>query len=206
MKKIFTSMVVALMMAALPSQAQFSYGITAGLNMTNMSFSDELDNADTSNKSGFFIGPTVTFNIPVVGLGIDASALYDQRESKIGDESIKSQTIQIPVNLRYGIGLGNMANVFVFAGPQFGFKVGGDKTIEEDVNVAKQEWSMKSSNLSLNVGLGAMALSRLQVKLNYNIALGKTGEFEETDIVNNTKHVFGDAKANSWQISLAYFF
>jgi opacity protein-like surface antigen len=204
MKKIFTSMVVALMMMAAPAQAQLSYGIMGGLNMTKMSYSEDVVNE--SDKTGFFIGPTINFTIPVVGLGIDASALYDQRESKIGEETIKTQTIQIPVNLRYGIGLGDMASVFVFAGPQFGFKVGGDKTLAEEANVAKEEWTMKSSNLSLNLGLGAMALSHLQVKINYNIALGKTGEFEYTDVVTNTKKVTGDAKANSWQVSLAYLF
>ena len=204
MKKIFTSMVVALMMMAAPAQAQLSYGIMGGLNMTKMSYSEDVQ--DESNKTGFFVGPTINFTIPVVGLGIDASALYDQRESKIGEETIKTQTIQIPVNLRYGIGLGDMASVFVFAGPQFGFKVGGDKTLVEKANVAKEEWTMKSSNLSLNLGLGAMALSHLQVKINYNIALGKTGEFEYTDVVTNTKKVIGDAKANSWQVSLAYLF
>lgn len=210
MKKIFTSMVVALVMMAIPANAQLNFGVMGGLNMTSMSYGGDQASAienNAKNKSGFFIGPTVNFTLPVVGLGIDASALYDQREAKnADDETIKSQTIQIPVNVRYGFGLGNLANVFVFAGPQFGFKVGGDKTLEEQVNVAKSEWTMKGSNLSLNLGLGAMALNHLQVKLNYNIALGKTGEFEYTDVVANTKKVVGDAKANSWQISVAYLF
>jgi len=205
MKKIFTSMVVALMMMVAPAQAQLKFGVMGGLNMTQMSFSSDIkDNA--SNKAGFFIGPTVNFTIPVVGLGIDAAALYDQREAKNDDTSIKSQSIQIPVNLRYGIGLGNMASVFAFAGPQFGFNLSSDKTLSETANVAKTEWTMKKSNLSLNIGVGAMLLGHLQAKLNYNIALGKTGEFEYSDMIGNTKKVIGDAKANAWQISVAYFF
>lgn len=208
MKKIFTSMVVALVMMAIPANAQLNFGVMGGLNMTQMSYSESEFEDNAKNNAGFFIGPTVNFTLPVVGLGIDASALYDQRSAKTtdSDEEFKSQTIQIPVNVRYGFGLGNMASVFVFAGPQFGFKIGGDKTLEEQVNVAKSEWTMKGSNLSLNLGLGAMALNHLQVKLNYNIALGKTGEFEYTDVVANTKKVVGDAKANSWQISVAYLF
>ena len=69
------------------------------------------------------------FTLPIVGLGIDASALYDQREAELkyegrDPETFKTQSINIPINLRYGIGLGNTANLFLFAGPQFGFNVG----------------------------------------------------------------------------------
>lgn len=206
MKKLFTTMVVALMLMAIPANAQFQWGLTGGLNLTNMSLDADGMKENVKNNAGFFIGPTVKFTLPLVGIGIDASALYDQRSAKNDGEEIKSQTIQIPVNVRYGVGLGSLASVFAFAGPQFGFKVGGDKTLSEVAEVAKSEWTMKSSNLSLNLGVGATVLGHLQAKVNYNIALGKTGEFEYTDVVSNTKKIVGDAKANSWQISVAYLF
>jgi hypothetical protein len=197
MKKLFAVVLMAVAFA-MPSKAQFSWGIQAGLNMSNVSVKDAVDNAGEAVKSrtGFFVGPTVKFTLPIVGLGIDASALYDQREGKAGTETIKSQSLQIPVNVRYGIGLGSIAEVFAFAGPQFGFKLSGDK------NFGSEEWTLKSSNLSANIGIGATVLSKLQAKLNYNIALGKTGEFKDKDIAKE----IGSAKFNAWQISLAYFF
>ena len=199
MKKIFAVVLLAVAFA-MPSKAQFSWGIQAGLNMSNISVKDAADNAGTAVKSrtGFFVGPTVKFTLPLVGLGIDASALYDQREGKAGDETIKSQSIQIPINVRYGFGLGSVAEVFAFAGPQFGFKLSGDK----DFGVA--EWTLKSSNLSANIGIGATVLSKLQAKLNYNIALGKTGEVDAT-VAGVTKEI-SSAKFNAWQVSLAWFF
>jgi hypothetical protein len=199
MKKIFAVVLLAVAFA-MPSKAQFSWGIQAGLNMSNISVKDAADNVGTAVKSrtGFFVGPTVKFTLPLVGLGIDASALYDQREGKAGDETIKSQSIQIPINVRYGFGLGSVAEVFAFAGPQFGFKLSGDKDWAGDA----AEWTLKSSNLSANIGIGATVLSKLQAKLNYNIALGKTGEFKDKDIAKE----IGSAKFNAWQISLAYFF
>lgn len=199
MKKIFAVVLLAVAFA-MPSKAQFSWGIQAGLNMSNISVKDAADNVGTAVKSrtGFFVGPTVKFTLPLVGLGIDASALYDQREGKAGDETIKSQSIQIPINVRYGFGLGSVAEVFAFAGPQFGFKLSGDK----DFGVA--EWTLKSSNLSANIGIGATVLSKLQAKLNYNIALGKTGEVDAT-VAGVTKEL-GSAKFNAWQVSLAWFF
>jgi hypothetical protein len=198
MKKFFAVVLMAVAFA-MPSKAQVSFGIQAGLNMTNISTEDAA--ASVKSRTGFFVGPTVKFSLPIVGLGIDASALYDQREGKAGDETFKSQSIQVPINLRYGFGLGSLAEIFAFAGPQFGFKLGGDKTWDQ---VA--EWTLKSSNLSANVGIGATVAGHLQAKLNYNFALGKTGDVDAWDAVKKTYENVGNAKFSAWQISLAWFF
>ena len=206
MKKIFAVVLLAVAFA-MPSKAQFSWGIQAGLNMSNISVKDAADNVGTAVKSrtGFFVGPTVKFTLPLVGLGIDASALYDQREGRAEvagmSETIKSSSIQIPINVRYGFGLGSVAEVFAFAGPQFGFKLSGDKDWAGNAD----EWTLKSSNLSANIGIGATVLSKLQAKLNYNIALGKTGEMKGKDAAGVMQEI-GSAKFNAWQVSLAWFF
>lgn len=217
MKKLFTAAIVALsmMFGANNAQAQVQFGIKGGLNVTSMSL-DKDKLLDTENQAGFFIGPTVKFTLPIVGLGIDASALYDQREAKAkikgdGDEKnitsarLKTQAINIPINLRYGVGLGSVANVFFFAGPQFGFNVGDkNKSIFQDA----AEWKLKSSNFSVNVGLGFTVLSHLQVSANYNIACGKTGDVTFSDAANTAfQDVLGkNGKANAWQVGLAYYF
>ncbi len=172
MKKFFT-LVVLLATMTVAAQAQVKFGVKGGLNLTNMKFDNSI--VDKSNQTGFFIGPTINFTLPVVGLGIDASALYDQRSAKIegSDDKLKQQSIQIPVNLRYGFGLGNTASFYIFAGPQFGFNI-GDKTTNLLNNAL--EWRLKDSNLSANLGVGLMLLNHLQVSANYNVALGTTGE------------------------------
>jgi len=203
MKKFITLIVMAVALA-MPSQAQIKWGIMGGLNMSNISVKDAASDYKGAIKSraGFFVGPTAKLTLPIVGLGIDAAALYDQREGKAGDETIKSQTIQVPINVRYGIGIGSLAEVFAFAGPQFGFKLGGGK------DFGASEWTLKSSNLSANIGVGATVLGHLQAKINYNIALGKTGEMKYQDPTDVTKAVktLGGAKFNAWQVSVAYLF
>ena len=205
MKKVLTLIVMAVAFA-MPSNAQIKFGLQGGLNLTNISdFSlnaQGLENA-VKNKAGFFIGPTVKFTLPIVGLGIDAAALYDHREAKTNDQTIKSQSIQIPINARYGFGIGSIAEIFAFAGPQFGFNI-GDKTKNLYNDVA--QWTLKSSNFSVNLGIGATVLSHLQLKLNYNIALGKTGEVEIKDAATSAWKTITGAKANAWQISAAYYF
>lgn len=193
------------MLFATSASAQIDFGVKGGLNVTSMSLSSDV--FDASNQAGFFIGPTVKFTLPIVGLGVDASALYDQRSAKIGVEksdgelsgerTAKQQQIAIPINLRYGIGLGDAANIFFFAGPQFGFNV-GDK--EQKLWNQASDWKLKTSNFSINLGLGATLVKHLQVSANYNIACGTTGEVEVA------KNVFGKGKNNAWQIAVAYYF
>ena len=196
-------------------QAEVKFGLKGGLNVTSMSLSSDVLGA--SNRAGFFIGPTVKFTLPIVGLGIDASALYDQREAKVKvsdvesnvlDETsntIKTQSINIPINLRYGIGLGSSASVFIFAGPQFGFNV-GSKT--QEIYEGMADWKLKTSNFSVNVGLGFMLLNHLQVSANYNIACGKTGEVTMGNVASSVTKGLTDSngRANAWQIALAYYF
>lgn len=206
MKKVFTVMAIAIMMSAMPAMAQVKFGLKGGMNVTSMHLSSKV--LDSDNKMGYYVGPTVLVQLPIVGLGIDAAALYDQREAKLkGDittegaaasSKVKMQSIQVPINVRYAVGLGNTASIFFFAGPQFGFNV-GDK---ED---KAKNYKLKDSNLSVNLGLGAMLINHLQINANYNWALGKTGDsFEEN--VKEGFHTKKGMKASAWQIGLAYFF
>lgn len=212
MRKFFTAAIVAasMLFAASSAQAQVKFGLKGGLNVTNMSLNSEVFDAD--NQTGFFIGPTVKFTLPIVGLGIDASALYDQRDAKVKVEDdgssveskIKNQSINIPINLRYGVGLGSTASLFLFAGPQFGFNVGDkNQSLFEDA----AQWRLKSSTFSVNVGLGAMLLSHLQISANYNIACGKSADASLSKAVDAVTNAGKDkSHNNSWQIALGYWF
>ena len=72
MKKLFSAiLLVAAFCVVNPAKSQVKFGVKGGLNVTNMSFSSK--DIDKSNRSGFFIGPSVKFTIPIVGLGIDRS-------------------------------------------------------------------------------------------------------------------------------------
>ncbi len=133
MKRVFTSLMFAVVLiAAVPSQAQIKFGLKGGLNVTNMSLN--MDVIDKSNQTGFFVGPTVKVTLPIVGLGVDASALYDQRDAKLEDEKVSLRSINVPINVRYGIGLGSMASIYLAAGPQFGYNIG------EEVQLQCQPW------------------------------------------------------------------
>ena len=196
MKKIFSALLVAVCICmAMPAQAQINFGVKGGLNLSKASFSDVKENFKKDNFTGFFIGPMAEFNIPIVGLGVDASLLFAQRGIKVSegneDYTVKQNGIDIPVNLKYTIGLGSMAGIYFAAGPDFYFDFAGNKTIE-GVKTDK-----KKAEVGINVGAGVKLLNHLQVGANYNIPLGDTAKFEGID---------GSYKTKTWQVSVAYIF
>ena len=196
-------MTVALFTATTAS-AQVKFGVKGGLNVTDMHLNDEV--FDKSNQAGWYIGPTVKVSLPVTGLGVDIAALYDYRSAKVTDPSneevkVKQQSINVPVNLRYGIGLGSLASIIFHAGPQIGFNVGDKNFKWTDTS----NYALKKSNFSFNVGLGVSVAKHLEVTGNYNIACGKTADATTVQNVAGTA-VKSHSRNNSWQIGLAYYF
>ncbi len=184
------------LLIALPVHSQIQFGLKGGLDVSKVSFSSELWDGD--NKTGFFIGPMAEFTLPVVGIGIDVAALYSQAGLKIestgtgedgGSVSDKWKSIEVPVNLKWTLGLGKMLGVFLAAGPQFGF----------NLNNKLDGYETKSCAVTVNVGVGVKLINHLQVGLNYNIGASKIAESLDERIVDNMKK-------NSWQVSLAYLF
>lgn len=191
MKRIMTVLLVAVAAwVAVPAQAQISWGVKAGLNLSKA----DIDNISTKNSTGYFIGPMAEFTIPLIGLGVDGSLLYSHKAAcKTDAGTANMNSIDIPVNLKYTFGLGSVAGIYVAAGPQFSWNI-GDKSFTE------YDFKLKSSTLSANIGAGVKLLSHLQAGINYNIALGDTSE-------SLTEHVDAMSfKTNTWQVSVAYIF
>lgn len=204
MKKLFTLVLMAVaLLTATTASAQVKFGVKGGLNVTDMHLNDEV--FDKSNQAGWYIGPTVKVSLPVTGLGVDIAALYDYRSAKVTDPSneevkVKQQSINVPVNLRYGIGLGSLASIIFHAGPQIGFNVGDKNFKWTDTS----NYALKKSNFSFNVGLGVSVAKHLEVTGNYNIACGKTADATVQNVAGTA--VKSHSRNNSWQIGLAYYF
>ena len=196
-------MMAMAIMCATSAKAQVKFGLKGGLDVTSMSLSNSV--FDASNRTGFFVGPTLKLTVPIVGLSFDVAALYDQKEAKVtadntSETTMRQKSINIPVNIRYGWGLSSLANLFLFAGPQWGINV-GDQDFKWNDN---SSYSLKKSNFSVNVGLGVTLMSHLQVSANYNIACGKTADVTWKSATGDV--LAANSKNNSWQIALGYWF
>ena len=211
MKKFLTLLLVAI--ATTTATAQFNFGIKAGVNLAERPTLNVEDfKSSLKGNAGWFVGPTAKFVIPVIGLGLEANALYSQANIDIDGQNILTQSIEVPVYLRYEITLpavNRFIEPFIAVGPQFGWNI-GNKTITldniEDVagELVKREYRMKDSNISLNLGLGLILFDHLQIHGNYNLALKNTADIKS--IRNLAEELTSEVKTNVWQISLAYIF
>lgn len=200
MKKILGLIFALSLFAAIPASAQLQFGIKAGTNLTGSP--SDMKGIKSDGYTGFFVGPMAKFTIPLVGLGVEADILYSQSGAKIGDETVKKNSIEIPVYLRYDLSLPAVSKIivpFVAVGPQFGFAFGN---LDEAIDLGKYEY--KKSALSLNVGAGARLFGHIQAHVNYNVALGNTSEY--TTFIDGATNLVTKSKTNTWQISLAYLF
>ena len=198
MKK-YIFLLVTIVCISVNSEAKVKFGLRGGANITKMSFDKDVE--DSKNTNGFYLGPTVKIGLPL-GFDIDGSVVYSQWkvETDVFNANntpieLKHKAIDIPLNLRKGFGLGDKASVFLFAGPQFSFNIGNKDLHDID-------WTWKDSDISINLGVGAMLLNHIEVKANYNIPCGKTGSFNVENAV--VKNISG--KKKGWQIGAAIYF
>lgn len=222
MKK-FSALCLSLLVAfaSLTAKAQkFSYGIVAGYDLTKVKYSGDMkNNFSSDNKSGWYVGPKIVLST-VIGLGVDASLQYSQRKLNITQEgyidgnvvydkvsqSQTYRTIEIPINLRYSIGLGSSASVFAYTGPQFGFALQNMKFNNLGTG---NNFSRENLNTTWNIGAGVRLFKHLEASVGYNFALGKAGKA----ILNGVGVNEGESqdlelkyKTNTFQVQLAYLF
>lgn len=188
MKKVFSVLMVAvaLMMAA-PAQAQLiKFGLKGGMDFTELDFNKKTVGEVTESSTGFFVGPMAEITLPIVGLGIDGAVMYAQK----GKDEWKQQGLEVPVNLKFTVGLGSTLGLYVAAGPDFFFNF-------KDIDVDNME--AKKTQVAMNIGAGLKLLKKLQLGVTYQIPMGDSFEMKDaTSVVT--------AKNKTWQASLAYIF
>jgi len=212
MKKWITLFIVAVCLAmAMPTKAQIKFGVKGGLNLASASLSDAWDakgNAD--NYTGFFIGPMVDITIPIIGLGVDGALMYSQKGTKIsfddlGSTTFKQQGVEIPINLKYSIGLGSLASIYFAAGPSFYFNMKSDDDFT--FNSVAGSLDYDKSEVSLNLGAGVKLLRHLQLGLNYNMGLTDSAKAKIKTSSGAWDAINGESyKSKIWQVSVAYLF
>lgn len=201
MKKNLLIMAVLLLCTATAS-AQLKFGLKAGVNLAEASLSTDV--FKTSNMTGFQVGPTLEFMVPMLGVGLDASLLYSQQGFKLEnadntgeaiEQTIRQNSLDIPVNFKYKFSI-VVAGAYLSAGPYARFNLS---------NNLKNTWDSKSFGAGLNFGAGIELLSKLQLGINYQLGLTDDygGDFSEIGW-NDLKKLKG--KSRVWSISATYFF
>ena len=195
----FLLVLCALLFSPVGAQAQsLSVGVKGGFNFQDFSF-DEKD-FKSSNRLGYFFGPTARVLFPLGGLSADISALYDRKESKVNGKTIKQESILVPVNGRIDLGVSETAGIYVAAGPQVCFNVGEDDFEWDDGDSYRNTFQLKKSTFSVNLGAGIFFTKHFEIGGTYNVAMGKTADVTWGE---TTKF---KGKAKTWTLSATYYF
>lgn len=194
---------MALVLLAATANAEFRWGPTAGLNVSNFYFKQNL------LYSNQVVGPNVgvmgELMFPGIGFGMDFGLKYQMHGGKLmlgefpvwqddyGNETSWIHTLQIPISLRFKYtnlyGIERTIAPFAYAGPVFSFTLGHNK-------LEALEYS--GGQVGVQVGLGGELWERLQVMAGYY--WGLTYEIRTVKLDNIS------ARPQGWQVNLCWLF
>ena len=209
-KKFLLALTVAILCAG-AANAQFKFGIKAGLLVNKISLNNDLFKSD--NSCGWTAGPMVEFTVPIIGLTFDAGLMY-ARMNNAADVTITTDKagivipvennvygknfLEIPINLKYKFTipvLGSIFRPYIFTGPNFAFRL--DKAYEDKLANLKS----RTCQVAWNVGLGFELVKHLQNGASYGFGINNI-----VDKVSDINTVDIKAKNNYWTVSAAYLF
>ncbi|MDE7376634.1 MAG: porin family protein [Muribaculaceae bacterium] len=205
-KRVMIAM-LAVLAVAFSANAQFRFGIKAGVNISSLSVSNLGDNFSSDNRTGFTGGLMTEFTVPIIGIGMDASLMYVHRTDNIQQgttvagislPSTKGDYLEVPINLKYKLGLpivGKIITPYIYTGPAFAFRCSS-----KAINAA---WEKKAVDVAWNVGIGLQLVNHLQIGAGYGFGMNNTLKF----VGNPGDFQAGKTgKNNSWTITAAYLF
>lgn len=200
-KKIILTLLVVLCGAGV-ADAQLRFGVKAGLNINKLHLSNFQDNVTDDNRCGYTVGVMTEFQVPIIGIGIDGSLMYTRMNSRMEEkESGFTETVsnnknflEIPVNLKYKIGLpvvGNIVTPYITTGPAFAFKLDKNKDVEYQTKGCQVVW---------NVGLGVELVKHLQIQGQYGFGINNIAKHVNANTGNQK------IRNNYWTVTAAWLF
>ncbi|MDE6577054.1 MAG: porin family protein [Muribaculaceae bacterium] len=200
-KKIVVTLLVALFGMGM-AQAQFRFGVKAGVNLNSINFKDAAANLNHDNNCGYTVGIMGEFTVPIIGLGFDLSAMYTRMNSdpvlNNQEAELSKNFLEIPLNLKYKFSLpvvGSFLAPYLYTGPTFAFQIG------------KHTWNdiqSKTCQTAWNVGVGVELFHHLQVQGSYGFGMNKA--FKYIPVNTGVNPVVIKANNNYWTITAAWLF
>lgn len=208
MKKLILGLAVTASSLAFAQQTPttssnpITFGVKGGMNVSSLSKDEGLD--DQKSKIGFNAG--VFANIPIAeSFSVQPEVLYSQYGEKsdytlLGNKysaSTKLDYIAVPVMFQYNL----IPNLFVEAGPEFGFLVSAKNKFKNESNgnsTTSDNYKDQLQTFNFGIGLGAGYYFTPNLGITARYVAGVTDIFKDNS---------GDAvRNNTFQVGLAYKF
>lgn len=226
-KEIATLGILLAALAPAASHAQgsprTSFGLRGGAIFNKASIGGMRDNFREENMTGWQVGPTIHYATGFYGLCIDGSLLYTQRGVKISnrnsgrDAHVRTQSIDLPIELKWEMGLSSSFDLFLGIGPTFSFLIDKDNWGRKLAHIAidvfdKDLPSMgwRSTDVTLNVGGGMKLMEHLLISCYYNIGLTESARHSFGNKHDAIDQIFDGnvfkSRNRYWQLSATYLF
>lgn len=179
MKKLICFFTIFVFWGITDSMAQgLHFGVKAGVLGNKANISGMRDQFKEESLTGFQVGPMLQYQTGFHGIALDFSLLYVERGIKLTNTSnrrsadIKTQSIDIPIELKWEMGISNNFDLFLGVGPSFSFLVDKDNWGRKLAHIAvdvidKDLPSMgwRSTEVGLNLGGGVKIVNHLMVAI-----------------------------------------
>jgi len=135
MKKLTSLLIVLFMTAAMVQQANaqspVSFGLKAGMNISNFSGSD----FEYDAKTGVMVGATLDISLPAIPFGIVSGVNYTQKGAKVEDQGasgkVKLDYIEVPVMAKFQLGPPGPITPHFLIGPYIGFNMNAEAEFDD---------------------------------------------------------------------------
>jgi len=188
--------------------AQSSVQVKAGVNLANISVTDNGDVNDNKQLTSFNVG--ILGDIPLVGkfLSFQPGIVYTGKgatttfgntsSSTYYEEKFNPRYIEIPANLVFKLPFGDQTKLFAGAGPYLGIGIGGKSTVNGQIaGIAYNgEQDIDFSNDDPTT-TGTEEGARFGTLRRFDYGLNGTAGFETNTIVLSANYGYGLAKLQS---------
>lgn len=183
------------------------FGIRAGLNSSNMSYSEDGYSLSPKSRTSFHVG--FIADIPVVESFYVQTGLYFQNkgwkiEEEYYEDTAKPMYLEIPVLASYRYNFSDVAQLQINFGPYFAYGIGGKIKYESDEYDEEDEYDFFGSDddgyerfdMGLQVGAGILLGQHYYLGFAYEFGLINIADWDEDSSWKN----------RNWMISLGYNF
>ncbi|MDZ7758430.1 porin family protein [Rhodohalobacter sp.] len=190
MKKLTSLLIILFMTAAMIQQANaqspVSFGLQAGMNISNFSGSD----FEYEAKTGLTVGATLDISLPAIPFGIVSGVNYTQKGAKLEDEGvsgkIKVDYIEVPIMAKFQLGPpGPITPHFLF-GPYIGFNMNAEAEFDDGEFFAGGDISdfTKSTEFGGVAAVGldfSLGITKLNAQARYSYGFSSVFEDDSDD-------------------------
>lgn len=176
------------------SDAPITFGVTAGLNVANMSFEDDGVSISPSSYTSFNVGLTV--DIPLLeSVYIKSGLFYTGKgckyEHKSDDVKLTPSYLEIPILASYRYDFNETAQVQFNFGPYFAYGIGGKSKYEEEKKTYETDFFGSDSDTKrfesgLQIGAGITVSQHYYFGVAYQ--WGLTNVFDDDDLTVHNKN------------------